>query len=179
MHSGGMFLILVLSRRSLSAVHAGSKKWQNASKLVSVVLVIAGAGLAFIALVGGNGGPRWSGLVIPLSHRALQCGINSRGEKQCRHSMRHANARSSALLGGHFCHRAAIVVTDLCERCMAMQHRTAVRTTEDTMQCPFGLWTGAHLSGMPCQGLMPPRIVMPGAWRTAGAGRGQRVLGSQ
>ena len=64
MHSGGMFLILVLSGRSLPAVHAGSKKWQNASKLVSVVLVIAGAGLAFIALVGGNGGPRWSGLVI-------------------------------------------------------------------------------------------------------------------
>ena len=45
-------------------MHAGSKKWQNASKLVSVVLIIAGAGLAFIALVGGNGGPRWSGLVI-------------------------------------------------------------------------------------------------------------------
>ncbi|CAK0764240.1 hypothetical protein CVIRNUC_003138 [Coccomyxa viridis] len=47
-----------------STYRKGSKKWQNASKLVSVVLVIAGAGLAFIALVGGNGGPRWSGLVL-------------------------------------------------------------------------------------------------------------------
>ena len=66
---GGIFdaqqwcLSLVLSRQSSSAVLPGSKKWQNASKLVSVVLIIAGAGLAFIALVGGNGGPRWSGLV--------------------------------------------------------------------------------------------------------------------
>ncbi len=42
---------------------AGSRKWQSASKTVSVVLMIAGVGLAFIALVGGNGGPRWSGLV--------------------------------------------------------------------------------------------------------------------
>ena len=46
--------------------HAGSKKWQNASKIVSVVLIIAGMGLAFIALVAGNGGSKWSGLVSRL-----------------------------------------------------------------------------------------------------------------
>lgn len=33
---------------------------------MSVLLIIAGLGLAFIALVGGNGGPRWSGLVSRL-----------------------------------------------------------------------------------------------------------------
>lgn len=38
--------------------------------MVSVLLVIAGMGLAFIALVGGNGGPRWSGLVSIPSHIA-------------------------------------------------------------------------------------------------------------
>ena len=46
--------------------HAGSKKWQNASKIVSVVLMVAGMGLAFIALVAGNGGSKWSGLVSRL-----------------------------------------------------------------------------------------------------------------
>ena len=50
---------------------AGSRKWQSASKTVSVLLVIAGFGLAFIALVGGNGGPRWSGLVSPLPYIAF------------------------------------------------------------------------------------------------------------
>ena len=45
---------------------AGSKKWQNASKVVSVVLMVAGMGLAFIALVAGNGGSKWSGLVSRL-----------------------------------------------------------------------------------------------------------------
>ena len=79
-----------------------------------------------------------------------------------------------------FCHRAAIVVTDLCERCMAMQHRTAVRTNQRIQCSAHSDYGQGHISsGMPCQGLMPPRIVMPGAWRTAGAGRGQRILGSQ
>ena len=101
MHSGGMFLILVLSGRSLPAVHAGSKKWQNASKLVSVVLVIAGAGLAFIALVGGNGGPRWSGLVMTFIALCIAMWYALRVREPYRHSMRHATAGSSAFLGDY------------------------------------------------------------------------------
>ena len=73
-------LMVVIAAWILKDNVAGSRKWQNASKMVSVLLVIAGMGLAFIALVGGNGGPRWSGLVSVPTHLASE-------ERLCHMSM--------------------------------------------------------------------------------------------